>query len=81
MKLAVLAAKAARLPEIDFQWPGPEHFCQDVFDREVKTLPQAIEYIDDLRKSMAKYSMALHDLTTAYRTLRELMLEADVEHS
>lgn len=80
MKLATLARKAAELPEdVLFDFTGPEHFHDDIFKREVKTLPQAIKYIDELRRRMAAYSIALHDLAMAYKQMRDLMLEAEVE--
>ena len=78
MKLADLAKKAAALPEIDFTWAGPEQFHPDVFAREVKTLPEAIKYIGQLRDRMATYARVLHDLTEAYAKLKEIMLEAEV---
>jgi hypothetical protein len=72
--------KAAALPEcIAFEWPGVEHFHDDVFKREVRTLPQAIKCIDQLRQRMAEYSMALDDLGKAYRSMRFLLLELNVE--
>ena len=78
MKLATLAKKAASLPEVPFDWGGPEQFHDDVFKREVKTLPEAIAYIDQLRIRMAAYSMALHDLCKAYEGMRDLILEAEL---
>lgn len=54
MNLAQLAKKAAALPqEFEYSWPGPEHWHQDVFERNVKTLPEAIKYIDQMRERMS----------------------------
>lgn len=78
MNLAELAKKAAALPDLDFNWGGPEQWHPDVFKREVKTLPDAIKYIEQLRQRMGEYALALHDLTEAYKQLRDVILEADV---
>lgn len=79
MNLSELAKKAAALPaDFQFEWPGKEHFHDDVFKREVTTLPEAIEYIDALRKRMADYAMALHKLQDAYKQMRDVMLAAEV---
>lgn len=79
MKLAELAKKAKVLPDLDFNWPGPEHFHNDNFDKATDTPEKLRAYVDLLRQQMAKYSMALHDLTEGYRKMRDLMLEAEVE--
>ena len=80
MKLSTLARKAAELPDdVLFDWAGPEQFHDSVFEREITTLPEAIEYIDQLRQRMASYAMALHDLTKAYKQMRDLMLDAEVD--
>ena len=42
MKLADLARKASRLPDLEFDWAGLEQWDSAVFEREVKTLPDAI---------------------------------------
>jgi hypothetical protein len=79
MKLATLAKKAAALPEdIRFDWSGPEQWHENVFDREVKTLEEAIEYIKHLRLRMADYAMGLKELAGAYKQMRDIMLEAEV---
>jgi hypothetical protein len=79
MKLATLAKKAAALPaEISFSFAGPEQWHNDVFTREVKTLEDAIQYVNALRGRMAEYAMALQDLADAYKQMRDLMLEAEV---
>lgn len=79
MKLAALAKKAKELPDIDFEWPGPEQFSDYNFAEATKTPELMREYVDGLRKKMAAYSMAMHDLVEAYRKMRDLMLEAEVE--
>lgn len=78
MKLSDLAKKANDLPYLNFEWGGAEHFHEEVFDREVRTLPEAIIYIRQLRERMASYSLILHELTEAYRKMRDVMLEAEV---
>lgn len=79
MKLSALAKKAKALPDLDFDWPGPEHFHDSNFEEATNTPEKLRAYIDRLRQQMAKYSMALHDLTEGYRAMRDLMLEAEVE--
>lgn len=79
MKLAELAKKAAALPELNYQWPGPEHFSDYNFDEATKTPEKMHAYLNELRKKMASYSMALHELTEGYRKMRDLMLAAEVE--
>lgn len=79
MKLAELARKASKLPDIDFEWPGPEQFSDYNFQEATKTHDDLVKYVDGLRQKMASYSMALHDLAGAYRQMRDLMLEAEVE--
>lgn len=81
MKLADLAKKANALPAMDFNWAGHEHWHDDVFDREVQTLPQAITYIKALKERMGAYALALHSLTEAYEKMRDIMLEADISDS
>lgn len=79
MKLSALAKKAAALPELEYEWPGPEHFSDYNFAEATSTPEKLRAYVDDLRKKMAEYSMALHGLQEAYRQMRDLMLEAEVE--
>lgn len=79
MRLSDLARKAAALPDIEFEWPGAEHWHDDVFQREVKTVEDAKAYIDAMRKRMADYSFALAELVEAYRALRDAILAAEVD--
>jgi hypothetical protein len=78
MKLAELAKKAKALPDLDYKWPGPEHFSNYNFDAATSSPEKLREYINELRGSMAKMSMAIHDLTEGYKKMRDLMLEAEV---
>lgn len=78
MKLSELAKKANSLPELNFDWPGPEHFSDYNFAEATNSPEKQLEYLDKLRKQMAKYSSALHDLVEGYRKIRDLMLEAEV---
>lgn len=79
MKLIDIAMMARNLPDCDaFQWPGPEHFHDDVFAKEMKSQEDIIEYITELRKRMSSYSMALEELGAAYRELRDMLLEAEI---
>lgn len=78
MKLSDLAKKAAALPNLDFEWPGPEHFSNYNFEEATNSPEKFRAYVDTLRQQMAKYSMALHELTEGYRKMRDLMLEAEV---
>lgn len=78
MKLADLAKKAAKLPDLDFEWPGPEHFSDYNFDEATNSPEKLRAYVNGLREAMAKYSFALKDLVDAYQKMRDLMLEAEV---
>ena len=79
MKLHELAKKAAALPsDADFEWRGPEHWHDDVFEREVRSLKDLQNYVDVLRKRMAEQGMALFRLQQCYKQLRDAVLEAEV---
>lgn len=80
MKLSVLAKKAAALPDCEaFSWTGIEQYSDYNFDKATETHEDVVKYIDELRKRMASYAMALQELGEGYRQLRDLILEADVE--
>jgi hypothetical protein len=79
MKLSELAKKANRLPDIEFQWTGAEQWHDEVFRTNVSSLPQAIDYINELRKRMAIQSYAIASLMDAYKKMKDVLLEADVE--
>lgn len=80
MKLSDLAKKAAALPgDVAFDWPGAEHWHDAVFRDRITTLPEAVAYIDELRKRMADYSCALANLAKAYKQMRDLMLAAEID--
>jgi hypothetical protein len=79
MRLATLAQKARELPDLDFEWGGPEQWHDEVFDRCITTLPEAINYINDLRKRMAVQSHAISSLKDAYEKMKDIILEAEVE--
>ena len=78
MKLSDLAKKAAALPDLNFDWAGPEQWHDGVFAKEVTTLPEAIKYIDALRKRMGEMSDGIFELRKAYEKMRDLMLDAEV---
>lgn len=78
MKLAELAKRAKKLPDLEFDWPGPEHFHQSNFDTATDSPEKLRAYVNELRGQMAKYSFALHELGEGYRQMRDLMLEAEV---
>lgn len=80
MKLAELAAMAAKLPDCEaFNWPGAEHFHKNNFKAETQTHEQLVAYVDQLRERMGSYSLALAELGNAYRQMRDLLLSFDVE--
>lgn len=79
MKLKILAQKAARLPEIDFELGGGERWSDMNFKNEVKTLPEAICYIKILKERMSEQTDAIFELKTAYEAFKDILLEADVE--
>lgn len=78
MKLSDLARKANRLPDLDFEWGGPECWHDDVFERQVQTLPEAIDYIKELKVRMEDHAGALRSVIEAYQCLKDIMLEAEV---
>lgn len=79
MKLSTLAEKAVRLPDLDFELLGPEHFSDYNFDKATNSPIKLKQYVNELRQNMAKYSLALHSLTSAYKGLRDVILEAEVD--
>lgn len=82
MNLAQLAKKVSALPSDEafkFDWPGSEHWHKEVFARQVKTLPEAIAYIDKLRERMGDYAQALAELQDAYFKMRNVLLEMAVK--
>ena len=78
MSLKSLAEKAARLPELDFDWPGPEQFDVTVFERDAKTHEGLQEYVARLRMRMREHTAAIATLKDAYMSLRDIILEAEV---
>lgn len=78
MKLAELAKMAKALPDLDYDWPGAEHFSDYNFDEATNSPEKLRAYVNQLRGSMAKMSHALADLTEGYKQMRDLMMEAEV---
>ena len=65
-----LLRKIEDLPEkVEFEWPGVEQWHPQVFDREVKDLPSAIQYIKDLKERVAEQSMVIHSLAEGHNQL------------
>ncbi len=79
MKLSDLARRAARLPVIDFEWGGPESWHEAVFKRTVTDLPTVISYVEALKVRAQAQTLALLKLKEAYETLRDLLLEAELD--
>jgi hypothetical protein len=80
MKLAELAKKAAKLPDCKaFGWPGAEHYSDMNFEGDTQNPDDLRNYVDKLRKRMGEYSLALEELGSAYRQMRDLLLSFDVE--
>ncbi len=79
MKVSDLARLAARLPEINFEWGGPECWHEDVFKRQVTDLPTMISYVEALKARAQAQTLAILELKMAYETLREIILEAEVD--
>jgi hypothetical protein len=59
MKLSTLAKKANALPDIEFEWPGLEHFSDYNFEEATKSPELLRTYVNGLRQKMATYSIAL----------------------
>ncbi len=79
MKLKDLAEKAARLPDLDFDWSGPEQYHPDVFLSETNDLPSLRIYVEKLKDRIADQSRAIMRLKKGYEILRDIILEADIE--
>lgn len=80
MKLSQLAERTRKLPDCDaFNWPGVEQFSPMNFDEATATHERMVSYVDELRKRVSAQSMALHDLADAYRQLRDVILEFEVD--
>lgn len=78
MKLRELAKKAAQLPELEFDWAGPEQLNDQLVKSEFDEIG-IIDYIIALKHRMLKQSIAISELTKAYNQLRELILDAEIE--
>jgi len=72
MKLKKLAEKAAKLPDLEFDWGGAENATEEVLD-------QGVIYLKALKDRISAQSYMLHDLVEAYRKIKDVILEADVE--
>jgi len=87
MKLRILAEKVARLPDFEFKWGGPEQFWvgeeygeqEGKFESETKDLVSMRNYVRSLKERMAEYAVVLSKLIKAYKELRDIILEADIE--
>jgi len=79
MKLKDLAEKAARLPDLDFDWPGPEQYHSNVFLSETNDLPSLRVYVEKLKDRIADQSRAIMRLKKGYEALREIILETEIE--
>ena len=79
MKLKDLAEKATRLPDLDFDWSGPEQYHPDVFSSETNDLPALRIYVEKIKDRMADQSRAIVQLKKAYEILRDIVLETDIE--
>lgn len=79
MKLSQLAKMAADLPTLDFNWPGPEQWHADNFDRNVADFDAMKEYVDALRHRIGEQSVALSKICEAFNQLRDAVLEARIE--
>ena len=70
MKVSDVLQHLDSLPQPqEFRWPGVEQWNDEVFDRQVKTLAEAVAYIKELRGRVANQSMHLADLTKAYNEI------------
>ena len=75
----MLAEKAAKLPKVEFNFAGVEHYCSGVTNEALKDLPSTIEYIKKMKKRMWEQTQATQELIDAYNALRNVILEADIE--
>ena len=80
MKLTELANRAKALPDCRaFNWPGAEQFSDLNFDEATADLPKMRAYVKSLKDRMSAYSIGLSELGDAYRQLRDLILEFEVD--
>lgn len=78
MKLSELAKRAAALPDLEFDWAGPEQYSDYNFERATATPETQKLYLNELRRRLGEQSFALHKLANGYRQMRDLILEAEV---
>ena len=70
MKVGEILKHLDSLPiPIKFDWPGEEHWHEEVFSKEVKSLEEAIGYIKALKERLAEVTFALHDLAEVYNQI------------
>lgn len=78
MQLVELAKKAAKLPDLEFDWTGKEQWNEAVFDNNIETPEEIIKYIKALKGRVSEQSRMLHGLTKAYMKLKDIILEAEI---
>ena len=78
MKLRELAKKAAQLPELEFDWAGPEQINDQLVKSELE-VGNVIEYILALKSRMSQQSIAIAELTKAYNQLKKIILDTEIE--
>lgn len=80
MKVNEILQHLDSLPQpFNFDWVGSEHLHDEVFDSEVKTLKQAIDYIKALRERVAEQSIALNILVARYNQLINWVRGIEIE--
>lgn len=78
MQLVELAKKAAKLPDLEFDWTGKEQWNEAVFDNKVETSEEIVKYIKALKGRVSEQSKMIHKLAEAYMKLKDIILEAEV---
>ena len=74
MKLKNLAKKAARLPELSFDWGGVEHYRDETINDNT-----IMKYILAIKTRTTEHSKAIADIVDAYNQLKDIILETDIE--
>jgi hypothetical protein len=78
MKLKELADLANEIPEVKFDWAGPEQYHSEVFKNEIERYG-ILPYLEKLRERMADYAIALHTYGEAFNKLREIVFDMKVK--
>lgn len=81
MKISQLLIRLEELPQPmeEFDWAGVEQWHPEVFERGVKTLEEAINYIKELKDRVEQQSFVLHDLSERYNQIIHWIHQIEIE--